>query len=104
MLSTGSSGAIAAILSGDADTNVQVTFGAAPGVDMVAITNTGFGTTTTNIDGLSINFTNADTDAQTNAGLQIDVTSNNTNSASIIYGINIANLASGGENVSEIAL
>ena len=92
------------VVSGDADTNLQVTFGVAPGVDMAAITNTGFGTSTDTVDGVSIDFTNAGSGAITNAGLHVLVTSNNTNASSNLYGIEIEDLSSGGENANEIAL
>jgi len=71
---------------------------------MVEITNTGQGTSTTAIDGMSIDFTNAGSGAITNAGLNVLVTSSNTNASSNLYGINIENLTSGGEAASEIAL
>ena len=92
------------VISGDADTNLQVTFIAAPTVDMTAITNASQGTSTDTVDGLSIDFTNAGAGIITNAGLHIQVTSNNTNASSFLYGIDIDDLTSGGEVSSEIAL
>lgn len=87
------------VISGDADTNLQVTFGAAPAVDMAVISNSGQGTTTTGVDGLSIDFTQGD-DAdggETNAGLSINVTSS-SGDADTVYGINIANITGGSAN------
>ncbi|MBI4185459.1 hypothetical protein HY524_00200 [Candidatus Berkelbacteria bacterium] len=40
----------------DTDTNLQVTASAAPGVDMLALTNSGQVSTTTGVDGLSLTF------------------------------------------------
>ena len=56
------------------------------------------------IDGLEIDFENAGSNVITNSGLRIEVTSNNTNAASYLYGLNIDNLVSGGKDASEIAL
>ena len=92
------------VIDGDADTNLQVTFSAAPTVDMTAISNASQGTSTDTVDGLAIDFTNAGAGIITNAGLHVLVTSNNTNASSFLYGLNIDNLTSGGEVSSEIAL
>jgi hypothetical protein len=89
---------------GDADTNFQILFNASPGVDMTIISNAGQGTSTTGVDGLEIDFENAGSTAITNSGLRIEVTSNNTNASSNLYGLNIDNLVSGGESANEIAL
>lgn len=79
----------------DADTNVQFAAAAAPGVDMLSLSNIGFGTTTDNVDGAQIDFiTAAVAGARNNAGLQINVTSGATEASDNLYGINIANLTS----------
>ncbi|MFA6132289.1 MAG: hypothetical protein WC702_04515, partial [Patescibacteria group bacterium] len=44
------------VLSTDADTNVQVTASAAPGVDIMSISNSGQASTTAGVDGLSVTF------------------------------------------------
>jgi hypothetical protein len=84
------------ILSVDADTNIQITASAAPGVDVLAITNSGFGTTTTAVDGIDLVFVQADdADAtDTNAGLNIAIT-NSSGDADTLYGVNIANITGG---------
>jgi hypothetical protein len=99
------------IFSADADTNLQLTAGAAPGVDIMAITNAGQGTTTSTVDGLDINFTAAtDGAGDTNAGAHITITDSGdsgdtlsglqitagTASAGTQYGINIENITGGG--------
>lgn len=84
------------IISTDADTNLQITASAAPGVDMVSLTNTGQGTVTTGVDGFSIAFTQGDdADAtDTNAGLNVSVTNSSTD-ADILYGITIGAITGG---------
>ncbi len=51
------------VLNLDADTNAQITAGAAPGVDLISVTNAGQATTTDLVDALSLNWnaTNAST-------------------------------------------
>jgi hypothetical protein len=72
-LSSGAGGAVTitpngsgdTVVSIDADTNLQITASAAPGVDMVAITDGGNHSTTTGVDGISLTFgpSNASGDA-----------------------------------------
>jgi hypothetical protein len=62
------------------------------------------GTTTDGVDGLQIDVANAGSGANTNSGLTVNVTSNNTNASANLYGVNIAALLSGGENANEVAL
>ncbi len=96
---TGSSGALTltpngtgdTIVSGDADSNLQVTFGAAPGVDMQEISNAGFGTTTDGVDGLYINFVQADdAGVDTNYGLNIGLTAASDDAGEVLGAINIS--------------
>lgn len=94
------------VLKGDADSNIQVTFGAAPGVDMVAISNSGQGTSTTGVDGLSVTYVTAGTTSSAdNAGLRVDVTRGNTGSTSTLEGVYIGVLGGGDHaNVTTTAL
>lgn len=84
------------VFSTDADTNVQVTASAAPGVDIMGISNASQGTVTTGVDGLSIDFTQGDdADAtDTNAGLNVNIT-NSSGDADNLYGINVAAITGG---------
>lgn len=84
------------LFSVDGDTNVQVTATAAPGVDMLTISNGGFGTTTNGVDAVDISLVQADDADATdfNAGLTVTMTSN-SGDADTLYGINIANLTAG---------
>ena len=75
----------------------------APGIDMQQISAT-TGITTNGVDGLQIDIANSGSSANTNSGLTVNITSNNTNSSSNLYGVNIADLVSGGENANEFAL
>lgn len=71
----------------------------APTEDIVAITNSGLGTVTTGVDGLSVDFVAADdADAtDTNAALNLSVTSS-SGDADTLYGLNIANITAGAAN------
>lgn len=82
------------VVTGDADSNIQLTFGAAPGVDMAVLSNTGFGTTTDGVNGLRVDFaTAAVAGTRTNAGFEINVDpSGATESTDTVYGINIENI------------
>jgi len=100
-LTAGTTGDV--IVSGDADTNFQVNFSAAPTVNMVNISNSGYGTTTTGVNGLQIDFaTAAVVGATTNAGIQLNLTSGATEASDTLYGINIGNLT--GQAGTEYAL
>lgn len=81
------------VISGDGDTNLQVTFSAAPTVDMAVISNSGFGTTTNGVNGLTIDFVQGDDgdDTDTNSGLIVNVTSTSDDIDQVI-GIGIGNL------------
>lgn len=79
----------------DADTNAQFVSSAAPGVDILSLSNSSFGTTTNNVDGLQIDFaTAAVSGARTNAGIQLNVTSGATEASDTLYGINVSDLTS----------
>jgi len=81
------------LVTGDADTNLQVSFSAAPGVDMAVISNSAQGTTTDGVNGLRVDFeTAAVAGARTNAGLEINVTSGATEAGDTLYGVNIENI------------
>ncbi len=84
------------VISIDADTQLQITASAAPGVDMVALTNASQGTVTDGVDGLSLAFTQADDgDAtDTNSALNITVT-NSSGDADNVRGITINNITGG---------
>lgn len=99
------------VASLDADTNFQITGGAASGVDMVVLSNSGQGTITNGVDGLSIDFTAATGGSgETNAGAHIAITDSGdasdtisglqitagTASAGTQYGINIEGITGGG--------
>ena len=86
-LTAGTTGDV--IVSGDADTNFQVSFSAAPTVDMASITNSGFGTTTTGVDGLTVTFVQATGGTgETNTGINVDVTGS-SDSGDTLSGVNI---------------
>jgi hypothetical protein len=84
------------LFSVDADTNVQVTATAAPGVDMLTISNGGFGTITNGVDAVDISLIQADDGDATdfNSGLTVTMTSN-SGDADTLYGVNIANMTGG---------
>ncbi len=69
----------------DADSNVQITATAAPGVDMVAISNSGQATTTNLVAGLSTTFVQGN-GAITNYGNLVLASTTNT-SASYLFGL-----------------
>lgn len=99
------------VVSNDADSNLRVVGTAASGVDVVDITNSGFGTTTDTVDGLAIDFTStADSATDTNAGLHVTITDSGdsgdtisglqvtagTASAGNQYGVNIDSIGTPG--------
>ncbi len=77
--------------------NLNITAVSAPSVDILAVSNSGQGTTTSGVDGLSIDFTAAsDGAADTNAGLHITITDSG-DSGDTISGVQItAGTASAG--------
>ena len=73
-----------AVISTDADTQFRIVAAAAPGVDLVDITNTGQGTITSTVDGLSIDFYAATGGSgETNAGAHITITDSGDNNDTI---------------------
>jgi hypothetical protein len=66
----------------DADTNAQFTAGAAPGVDMVTISNSGQDSTTDNVDALQLTFAASDA-----SGNVIDITPSVSVSASDTFNV-----------------
>jgi hypothetical protein len=77
------------------DYGLKVDASVAPTVDLVQLTNTGYGVATNAVDLMSLNFTtaNSQTGSNTNAALQIDVTSGTVTSGTPnVYGINIGNI------------
>ncbi len=92
------------ILNLDADTNAQFTAGVAPTVDIFSLSNSSFGTTTNNVDGLQVDFETASViGARSNSAVQINVTSGATEGSDSLYGINIGNLTGAGAG-SETAI
>jgi hypothetical protein len=91
------------VVRGDSTSNFQVVFTAAPALDMAVISNTGQGTTTNGVDGLVVNFANAGSSFQQNSGINVVVTSGNTNTATILDGIVVATI-SAQANATERAL
>lgn len=88
------------IISEAAGSNVQITATAAPSVDMVAISNSGFGSINGAVDGLQIDFVTSSTGgAQDNAGLRINITSGATISTDTLEGITIGGLTSAGSGL-----
>ncbi len=79
-----------------AGTQFKIAATVAPTVDLQAITNTGFGTVTDGVNGLSIAFTQADdADAtDTNAGAKITLTSS-SGDADTLVGLDVANITGG---------
>lgn len=79
------------IITGDADSNLQLNFGAAPAVDMHVISNAGFGTTTDGVDGLYINFVQADdAGVDSNYGLNIGLTVASDDAGEVLGAINLS--------------
>lgn len=92
------------VLSGDADTNLQLTFSAAPGIDMAAFSNSGQATTTDGVDGLQITYAVGNIGSSANnAGLRIDVTSSATSTQDVL-GVNIGDLSGAHASVTETGI
>lgn len=92
------------ILNLDADTNAQFVSGAAPTVDILSLSNSSFGTTTNNVDGLQIDFETATViGARSNSAIQINVVSGASEASDSLYGLNIGNLTGAGAG-SETAI
>jgi hypothetical protein len=88
-----------------AGSDVLVSASAATTVDQFVITNASGATSTTGIDGASINFNTAGTTASAdNAGLRIDVTSNNSGTSTTLAGLKIGDLSSAEANATETAI
>ncbi len=93
------------VISTDADTQFRVVASAAPTVDLVDITNSGQGVTTTGIDGLSITFVQADdADASdTNAAAHIAIT-NSSGDADTLYGLLIDGITGGSSTETALSI
>lgn len=75
-----------------AGTNFQLNASAAPTVDMAALTNSGQGTTTNGVDGLSIDFVTGDGSNATNSAIDVTLTNGGTASGDIIRGLTFNNI------------
>ena len=99
------------IISGDANTNFQITKSAAPTLDMMTLSNSGNGTITDTVDGLSIDFTQATGGSgEVNAGINMSVTGSGDAADTLsglkistagvaagnLYGIEIGNITGAG--------
>ncbi len=91
------------VFSNDADTNVQVTAGAASGVDLLGVSTNGNSVTTTAIDGVQIDFANGGASAIDNAGLRINMTANNNHDNTLLQAIAITSIT-GQASAEEYAL
>lgn len=91
------------VISVDADTNFRIVSTAAQGVDLATISNSGFGTTTSGVDGMEIEFTQADDADATdgNAALRLTVT-NSSGDADSLYGLFVPGIT--GAAATEYAL
>ncbi len=90
------------VYSQGAGSNLQLTASAATTADQLAITNASGATTTTAIDGAQIDFQTAGTTASAdNAGLRINVTSNNSGTTTTLAGLKIGDLSSAEANSTE---
>lgn len=80
------------VIGGATDTQFKVSAASAPEVDMTSITNAGFGTSTDGVDGLSINFVQADDAAgtDTNAGLNVGIKAASDDAGDILSAISIS--------------
>ncbi len=76
-----------AVVNLDADTNLQVTAGAAPGVDMIAVTNAGQASTTDGVDALQLTFTGSNA-----SGNIIDITPSVSNDAAAAETYNVVDV------------
>ncbi|HSX35790.1 MAG TPA: hypothetical protein VLH84_02540 [Patescibacteria group bacterium] len=93
------------VFSEGAGSNLQITASAAPTIDQVAVSNAGQGTSTTGIDGLAITYETAGTtNSADNAGLRVDVTSNDNGTTTTLEGLKIGNLSSAEANSTETGL
>lgn len=91
------------VFNTDADTNVQITAGASSGVDLLGVSTNGNNVTTTAVDGMQIDFSNNGASAIDNAGLRINMTSNNNNASTTLQGLTIAGIT-GQASATEYAL
>ncbi len=105
----------------DADSNVQMTAGVAPGVDMLSLSNSGFATTTTDVNGLQIDFSSTGaaaqalfvettyvggaTDALNFDGIFIgDINPTNAAGTDTVAGIHIGTITDPGANITSTGL
>ena len=87
----------------DADSNIQFNASVVPTLDMLSISNSGYGITADGANGIKLDFvTDAIIGARTNSALNINVTSGATEVNDTLYGINIANIT--GQTGTEVAL
>jgi len=100
-LSANGSGDI--VFSNDADTNVQITAGAASGVDLLGVSTNSNSVTTTAVDGVQIDFANGGAGALDNSGLRINMTSNNNNASTTLEALVITGIT-GQASATEYAL
>lgn len=72
--------------------NLGISYSAAPTVDLMSISNAGFGTATDGVDGLSIDFVQGDdNNSDNNNGLRLTMTpSNDTDAGDILSGLRIS--------------
>lgn len=75
------------VITQAASANTQFIASAAPSVDMVVITNSGQGTVTNGVDGLSINFVTGDGANATNSAIDITLTNGGTAAGDIVRGL-----------------
>jgi hypothetical protein len=93
------------VYSEGAGSTLQITASAAPTVDQVSVSNAGQGISTTGVDGLAVTYETAGTTASAdNAGLRVDVTSNNSGATTTLEGLKIGNLSSAEANSTETGL
>ncbi len=83
--------------------NVQVNYSSAPTLDMMSISNAGQGTSTTGVDGLTVNFSNAGSSAIDNAALHLVATATNNTVGTTLEGLKIDNIT-GQANAVQTAL
>lgn len=73
-----------------AGTNFQITATQAPTTDIMAISNSGQGTTTNGVDGLSVTFVTGDGSNPTNNGINVALTSGGGVSGDVLNGLNLS--------------
>lgn len=78
------------VFSLDADSNVQFTAGSVPGVDMIAITNTGQVAVADGVDGIAMDFRTGDGTNPTNSGINLSLTSGGTAAGDVLNAIKLS--------------